>query len=105
MEIETRLEESPQRSGERSDEQSWDVVVGTWRRMVAARGYFPTQRDWGCMQTWHAVGRRRPKTIESSVVKPLSTDVVSARMKTTERERVKASRKFSRARPTIKQPR
>jgi len=46
----------------------WDAAVGAWRRMVAARGYFPAQRERGCVQTEHA-GRATPaETIESSVV-------------------------------------
>jgi len=56
-----RLEESRQHSGERPDEQSWGVAVGTWRRQVAARGYFPARRERGCVHTEHAVARRRPK--------------------------------------------
>jgi len=36
------------------------AAVGAWRRMVAARGYFPTQRERGSVHTEDAVGRHRP---------------------------------------------
>jgi hypothetical protein len=56
-----RLEESRPHSGERPPAKThgskrWCCSAGSWRRMVAARGYFPARRERGRVQTQHAVG-------------------------------------------------
>jgi hypothetical protein len=63
--------------------------------MVAARGYSPTQRERGCVQTEHAGRATSTETIESSVVTS-NNGRESARMKPTEQDPAKAEKSSAR---------
>jgi hypothetical protein len=81
-----------------------DAAVGTWRRMVAARGYIPARREWGCVHTEHAVGRHRPMR-SKAVSRCLYQRTGIRKDEDDGMETGESWGKFSRARLTTKQPR